>query len=52
MYEGRTAAKPGIIFGHENLGIVEEIGSGSYRHKSWRQGSNVFQYWLWPLQKL
>ena len=46
MYEGRTAAKPGIIFGHENLGIVEEIGSGSYRHKSWRQGSNVFQYWL------
>ena len=28
MYEGRTAAKPGIIFGHENLGIVEKIGSG------------------------
>jgi glutathione-independent formaldehyde dehydrogenase len=28
MYEGRTAVKPGIVFGHENLGIVEEIGSG------------------------
>ena len=28
MYEGRTAAKPGIVFGHENLGIVAEIGSG------------------------
>jgi glutathione-independent formaldehyde dehydrogenase len=28
IYEGRTAAKPGIVFGHENLGIVEEIGSG------------------------
>jgi glutathione-independent formaldehyde dehydrogenase len=28
MYEGRTAAKPGIVFGHENLGIVEELGSG------------------------
>jgi glutathione-independent formaldehyde dehydrogenase len=27
MYEGRTAAKPGIVFGHENLGIVEEVGS-------------------------
>jgi glutathione-independent formaldehyde dehydrogenase len=26
MYEGRTAAKPGIVFGHENLGIVEEVG--------------------------
>ncbi|WP_037853177.1 glutathione-independent formaldehyde dehydrogenase [Streptomyces sp. NRRL S-340] len=28
MYEGRTAAEAGIVFGHENLGIVEEAGSG------------------------
>ncbi|QIX01159.1 hypothetical protein AMS68_006676 [Peltaster fructicola] len=28
MYEGRTAAEPGIIFGHENMGVVTEIGSG------------------------
>jgi glutathione-independent formaldehyde dehydrogenase len=28
MYEGRTAAKPGIVFGHENMGIVEEVGAG------------------------
>jgi glutathione-independent formaldehyde dehydrogenase len=28
MYEGRTAARPGIIFGHENLGIVQETGPG------------------------
>lgn len=28
MYEGRTAAEPGICFGHENMGIVTEIGSG------------------------
>jgi glutathione-independent formaldehyde dehydrogenase len=27
MYEGRTAAEPGIVFGHENLGVVEEVGS-------------------------
>jgi glutathione-independent formaldehyde dehydrogenase len=27
MYEGRTAAEPGIVFGHENLGIVTEVGS-------------------------
>jgi threonine dehydrogenase-like Zn-dependent dehydrogenase len=27
MYEGRTAAQPGICFGHENMGIVEKIGS-------------------------
>jgi glutathione-independent formaldehyde dehydrogenase len=26
MYEGRTAAEPGIVFGHENLGIVAEVG--------------------------
>ncbi|EFX03846.1 alcohol dehydrogenase [Grosmannia clavigera kw1407] len=28
MYEGRTAAKPGITFGHENMGIVQEVGDG------------------------
>ena len=27
MYEGRTAAQPGIIFGHENRGVVQEVGS-------------------------
>src|SRR5258707_39359 len=28
MYEGRTAAQAGLIFGRENMGIVEEVGSG------------------------
>ncbi len=28
MYEGRTAAEPGIVFGHENLGMIEECGDG------------------------
>lgn len=28
MYEGRTAAEPGIVFGHENLGIIDELGPG------------------------
>ncbi|UPM45222.1 glutathione-independent formaldehyde dehydrogenase [Halocatena salina] len=28
MYEGRTDADPGIVFGHENMGIVEEVGDG------------------------
>jgi glutathione-independent formaldehyde dehydrogenase len=27
MYEGRTDAESGIVFGHENMGIVEEVGS-------------------------
>jgi len=27
MYEGRTAAQPGIVFGHENMGLIEEVGS-------------------------
>ncbi len=26
MYEGRTAAKSGLVFGHENMGTVEEVG--------------------------
>ena len=26
MYEGRTAAEPGIVFGHENMGLIQEVG--------------------------
>lgn len=33
MYEGRTGAEPGIVFGHENMGIVTEVGSGVVRVK-------------------
>ncbi len=28
MYEGRTVAEPGLVLGHENLGVIEEVGSG------------------------
>jgi glutathione-independent formaldehyde dehydrogenase len=28
MYEGRTEAEPGIVFGHENMGVIEEAGDG------------------------
>ncbi|HEX3910109.1 MAG TPA: alcohol dehydrogenase catalytic domain-containing protein [Solirubrobacteraceae bacterium] len=28
MYEGRAGADDGIVFGHENMGIVEEVGDG------------------------
>jgi glutathione-independent formaldehyde dehydrogenase len=38
MYEGRTAAEPGIVFGHENLGIVEQVGEGV---ASVKQGDRV-----------
>src|SRR3979411_3143992 len=38
MYEGRTAAEPGIGFGHENLGIVEQIGDAV---TSGKQGDRV-----------
>ncbi|MGV9212306.1 glutathione-independent formaldehyde dehydrogenase [Micromonospora sp. RB23] len=27
MYDGRTGAEPGLVFGHEPLGVVQEIGS-------------------------
>jgi glutathione-independent formaldehyde dehydrogenase len=30
MYEGRSSAKPGMVFGHENMGVVEEVGAGVY----------------------
>ncbi|PSK34399.1 hypothetical protein B9Z65_8725 [Elsinoe australis] len=28
MYQGRTAAESGLVFGHENMGIVIEVGEG------------------------
>jgi len=27
MYEGRAPGEPGTIFGHENLGVIESVGS-------------------------
>ena len=26
MYEGRTSAQPGMVFGHENMGVIEDVG--------------------------
>ncbi|HEX7359526.1 MAG TPA: glutathione-independent formaldehyde dehydrogenase [Bryobacteraceae bacterium] len=28
MYEDRSTAKPGCVFGHENMGVVEQTGPG------------------------
>jgi len=33
MYEGRTSMLPGRIFGHENLGVVIEVGPAVDRVK-------------------
>ena len=38
MYEGRTGAEPGIVFGHENMGVVQEVGPGVARL---REGDRV-----------
>jgi threonine dehydrogenase-like Zn-dependent dehydrogenase len=27
MYEGRTDLEPGMVLGHENMGVVAEVGS-------------------------
>ncbi|MFD4668503.1 glutathione-independent formaldehyde dehydrogenase [Lentzea sp. NPDC058450] len=31
MYEGRTDVEAGTVLGHENMGVVEEVGSGVSR---------------------
>lgn len=38
MYEGRTDAEAGLVFGHENMGIIEEVGSAV---TSLRRGDRV-----------
>lgn len=38
MYEGRAPLEPGTIFGHENLGVIEEVGAAV---KTIRRGDRV-----------
>lgn len=38
MYEERSSAQPGMVFGHENLGVVQEVGPAV---KSIRVGDRV-----------
>jgi glutathione-independent formaldehyde dehydrogenase len=52
MYEGRTSAKPGIVFGHENLGIVEEVSSGVTDIKAGDRVVMPFNIGYGPLPKL
>jgi glutathione-independent formaldehyde dehydrogenase len=28
MFEERSSASPGTVFGHENMGVVEQVGNG------------------------
>jgi glutathione-independent formaldehyde dehydrogenase len=39
MYDGRTDAKPGLVLGHEPLGVVEEVGAAVTSIKT---GDRVF----------
>ncbi|KQX75849.1 MULTISPECIES: glutathione-independent formaldehyde dehydrogenase [Aeromicrobium] len=34
MYEGRTAVEEGTVLGHENTGVIEEVGSAVGRFKA------------------
>ncbi len=34
MYEGRTSVEEGKVLGHENMGVVEEVGGGVTRIKA------------------
>jgi glutathione-independent formaldehyde dehydrogenase len=38
MYNKRSTAEPGMVFGHENQGLVEEVGEGVV---SVKQGDRV-----------
>lgn len=33
MYDGRTQVEPGLVFGHEPMGVVEEVGDAVYTIK-------------------
>ena len=52
MYEERSSAEPGMVFGHENLGIVEESWSRRPFDRSWRPRGVALQHLLWVLFQL
>ena len=52
MYEGRTAAEPGIVFGHENMGIVEECRRRRHLDPAGRPRRHALQRRLRLLQEL
>jgi threonine dehydrogenase-like Zn-dependent dehydrogenase len=45
MYEGRTNMETGRILGHENLGVVAEVGKGGRRQLSWPVVDDCFGRW-------
>ena len=52
MYEGRTNVAEGKVLGHENMGIVEETGSGVTWIKPGRPGVRAVQHRLRQLPQL
>ena len=52
MYEGRTTVEEGKVLGHENMGIVEEVGPGVARIKAGRPGVRAVQHRLRHLPQL
>ncbi len=52
MYEGRTNMETGRILGHENLGVVVEVGQGIERIKVGDRVCFAVQYRLRLLQEL
>ena len=52
MYEGRSVAKPGTMFGHEIMGVIEEAGSALFLDKERGPGGIAVQYRLRRLLQL
>ena len=52
MYEGRTAVEEGKILGHENMGVVEEVGAGRRPVQGRRPGVGAVQHRLRHLPQL
>ena len=52
MYEGRTAAEPGIVFGHENIGDHPGGGPRGKGAEGRRPGGYALQRRLRVLQEL
>ena len=52
MYEGRAAVEEGKVLGHENMGVVDEVGAGRRPDQGRRPGVGAVQHRLRHLPEL
>lgn len=49
IVRGEYPVRPGLVIGHEPVGVIEELGRRCYRLQNWRQSVSRRDYTLWTM---